>query len=72
VLGHPVEAVDHELTPDSVPGGIDAEVAHFCACVRDGRASDLITLAEAEHGIRVAEAIIASADAGGVGIDVAA
>jgi predicted dehydrogenase len=71
VLGHRVEAVDHELTPDSVPGGIDAEVAHFCDCVRAGRASDVVTLAEAEHGIRVAEAIVASAGAGGAPIDVA-
>jgi predicted dehydrogenase len=71
VLGDPVEAVDHELTPDTVPGGIDAEVAHFCACVRDGSASEVVTLAEAAHGIRVAEAIMASADAGGAATDVA-
>ena len=70
-LGARVEAVDHELTPDSNEGAIDREVAHFCACIRSGEPSRLITLAEAAHGIRIAEAMMASADASGSLIEVA-
>jgi predicted dehydrogenase len=65
-----VEAVDHVLTPDAHPGALDAEVAYFCACVRNGAAPDVVTLAEAAHGVRIAEAIMESAAAGGTPVDV--
>jgi predicted dehydrogenase len=67
-----VEPVDHELTPEALPGAIDAEVAHFCACVRAGVPSDVVTLAEAAHGVAIAEALATSAAAGGAWTDVAA
>lgn len=70
VLAATVEAVDHELTPDAHPGAIDQEVAHFCACLRAGTASDIVTLAEAAHGVRIAEAIKASAASCGRPVDV--
>jgi len=59
-----------ELTADTHAGALDAEVAHFCSCIRRGATSDLITLTEAAHGIRIAEAIISSAAAGGIQVDV--
>jgi predicted dehydrogenase len=59
-----------ELTPDAHVEALDAEVAHFCSCIRRGAPSDVITLAEAAHGIRIAEAIISSASAGGIQVDV--
>jgi hypothetical protein len=40
-------------------------IGHFCACLRAGRPSDMIAPAEAVHGIRVADAMIRSAAAGG-------
>jgi predicted dehydrogenase len=48
---------------------LEAEIAHFCDCVRMGAASSVVTLAEAREGIRVAEAIVTSARAGGLPID---
>ena len=59
-----------ELTPDAHAGALDAEVAHFCSCIRRGAPSDVVTLTEAAHGIRIAEAIISSAAAGGIQVDV--
>jgi predicted dehydrogenase len=53
--------VDHELTPDAQPGALDAEVAHFCACVTRGTKSDVVTLADAARGVRLAEAVMESA-----------
>jgi len=72
VFGSSTEAVDHELTPDAHAGAIDAEISHFCSCIRRGTASDIVTLAEAAHGVRIAEAIISSAAAGGTQLDVSA
>ncbi len=59
-----------ELTPDSYDAALDAEIAHFCTCIRKAEASRVVTLAEAAHGIRVAEAVIVSADHGGSPVDV--
>jgi predicted dehydrogenase len=59
-----------ELTADTHAGALDAEVAHFCSCIRRGATSDVITLTDAAHGIRIAEAIISSAAAGGIQVDV--
>ena len=61
-----------DLTPDAHAEALDAEVAHFCSCVSRGAASDVVTLTEAAHGIRIAEAIISSAAAGGTPVEVAA
>jgi predicted dehydrogenase len=46
-------------------GALDAEVSLFCGCLRAGSPPDAVTLEEAVHGIRVAEAIVASAGANG-------
>jgi predicted dehydrogenase len=59
-----------ELTPNAHVEALDAEVAHFCSRIRRGAPSDVITLTEAAHGIRIAEAIISSAAAGGIQVDV--
>ena len=61
-----------DLAPDAHAGALDAEVAHFCSCIRRGAASDVVTLTEAAHGIRIAEAIISSAAAGGIQVEVSA
>ena len=60
-----------DLAPDSLESALEAEVAHFCACVRTGSPSRVVTLAEAADGIRVAEAIIRSAGNGGVPVELA-
>jgi predicted dehydrogenase len=65
VFGDCAGPVDHELTPEAQPGAIDAEIAHFCACVRAGRQSDVVTLSDAAHGIRLAEAVMESASRDG-------
>lgn len=72
VLGSTVEAVDHELTPQQHEGAIDAEVAHFCSCIRSGTASSVISLSDAAHGVRIAEALIASSETGGSPVDMSA
>jgi predicted dehydrogenase len=71
LLGTTVEHVDHELTPDAHPGALEAEVAHFCTCLRDRVEPTAVTLDEAAHGIRLAEAIIESAAADGRTVDLA-
>lgn len=68
--GERIEHVDHELTPETLAGAIDAEVAHFCACARERRESPVVTLADAAHGVAVAEAVVASAQAAGAWTDV--
>src|SRR2546428_819347 len=65
VFGSTVEAVDHELTPETHAGAIDGEVSHFCACIRSGSPPATVTLAEAAHHGPIAGAIRASADAVG-------
>jgi predicted dehydrogenase len=71
VFGDGAGPVDHELTPEAQPGAIDAEIADFCACVRAGHESDVVTLADAAHGIKLAEAVMESASRGGDQIAVA-
>ena len=72
VLGMTVENVDHELTPDTHLGALDAEIAHFCACIREGTEPTVVTLSEAANGVQIAEAIVASDNAGGEVIDLSA
>ena len=69
MVGATNETIDHELTPETHAGALDAEIGHFCACIRDGVASNVITLAEAARGIQIAEAMIASANQGGIPVD---
>jgi predicted dehydrogenase len=57
--------------PDALEAAIDAQLAHFCECAREGRRSDVVTLEEAAHGIAIAEAVMRSAAAGGASVDVA-
>jgi predicted dehydrogenase len=44
---------------------LDAEIKYFCSCIRSGRLPTTVTLEQAATGIRVAEAVIASATAAG-------
>jgi predicted dehydrogenase len=69
VDAQPPSRPDWLLEPRDGGGAFGAEIAHFCACLRAGRASDVITPAEALAGIRVADAIIRSAAAHGAVID---
>jgi predicted dehydrogenase len=69
LAGVQVEGLDHELTPDAQPGAIDAEIDHFCACIRSGIAPSAVTLEEAAHGVEIAEAIIASLASGGAPVE---
>ena len=64
--------MDHEMTPDTHPGALDAEIDHFCAAIREGTVPTVVTLSEAAHGIQIAEAIVASDHAGGEVIDLGA
>ena len=66
-----VASLDLTGADDATDAAVDAEIAHFCACLRTG-AEPSVTLADAAHGVHIAEAIIASAAAGGTPIDVAA
>lgn len=61
-------AIAVDLTGDYVGPALDAEIAHFCGCLRACRDPEVITLREATHGIEIAEAIMQSAAAGGVTI----
>ncbi|CAN5483686.1 Gfo/Idh/MocA family oxidoreductase [soil metagenome] len=65
---HPARP-DWLLEPPDGGGAFGAEIGHFCACLRAGRASDVISPAEALAGIRVADAMVRSAAAGGAIID---
>jgi predicted dehydrogenase len=65
-----VDARDTGLNFDATLEALDTEVNHFCSCVRAGTASDIITLQEASDGILIAEAIIASAKAGGTPVEI--
>lgn len=60
---------DIDIVPKSGGGALGAEIAHFCACVRGGYASSLVTLEDAFHGVQVATAMISSAAAGGAVIE---
>lgn len=61
--------LDHELTPDAHPGALDAEIACFCARIRSPTDPPVVTLAEARHGVEIADAIIRSIAAGGATIE---
>lgn len=58
------------LTPDALESALDAEVRHFCDCVRAGSESSVVTLADAARGVRLAEAIVGSAQRCGVAVEV--
>lgn len=49
-------------------GAMLAEARHFVACLRTGSPSDVISVGEALAGVRVADAIVRSAAAGGADI----
>ena len=68
MTGTSSETVDHELTPDAHPGALDAEIGHFCARIRDRTVPTVVSLPEAAYGVRIAEAIIASASRDGAPI----
>jgi predicted dehydrogenase len=60
---------DWLLEPVDGGGAFGAEIGHFCACLREGRPSDVVSPPEALAGLRVAHAIIRSASTGGAVID---
>jgi predicted dehydrogenase len=62
-------AVTIELDGDYAAPALDAELAHFCACLQAGTEPELITLTEAAHGIEIAEAIMRSTRDGGVPVE---
>jgi predicted dehydrogenase len=64
----PSRAPDWLLEPPDGGGAFGAEIAHFCDCLRRGRPSDVVTLAEAVAGIRVADAMVRSATSGGADV----
>jgi predicted dehydrogenase len=66
IRSDPPTVLDWILEPPDGGGAFGAEIAHFLACVRSGRPSDVITPDEALHGIRVADAMIRSAAGGTV------
>jgi predicted dehydrogenase len=66
-----VDVVESHGAPSRLRAGIEAEVAHFCHCLREGRPSDVVTLGDAAHGVAIAEAVIASSQAGGRVVEVA-
>ena len=45
-------------------GALREEIAHFVDCVRTSRPSDVASVPDAVEGLRIAEAIIASAESG--------
>jgi predicted dehydrogenase len=59
-------------SPDWLSAALDAEIAHFCACLRGGTPSEVITLGEAAHSIQIAEAVVASAARNGAPVEVSA
>lgn len=68
VRGERPEAPDWFLEVPDGSGAFGAEVAHFCACLRSGTPSDVISLEDAVAGIAVADAIVRSIAAGGADI----
>jgi len=59
---------EQDFISDVTVAALEAEIAHFCDCVRKAEMSPIVTLADAHEGIRIAEAIVASAKAGGLAI----
>lgn len=60
-----VQAVpDMDIVPSSGGRALGADIAHFCACVRGGCVSNMVTLDDALPGLQVATAMIRSAAAG--------
>jgi predicted dehydrogenase len=60
---------DWLFEPPDGGGSFGAEIGHFCACLRAGRASDVVAPADAVAGIRVAEAMVRSAASDGAIIE---
>jgi len=63
LTAHPEAALWPELG-GQVGGALREEDAHFIACVRAGAASPVASLDDAVAGLRIAEAIVASAETG--------
>jgi predicted dehydrogenase len=65
VYTQPPTQIDWLLEPFDGGGAFGAEIAHFLTCLRTGRASDVVSVDDAIDGIRVATAMIRSAEGGG-------
>ncbi len=65
VHASPTETPDWLIGPADGSGAFGDEIAHFLACIRDGRPSDVVSVDDAVEGIRIADAMVRSASAGG-------
>lgn len=65
VQGSSTESPDWLIGPADGSGSFGDEIAHFLACVRDGTPSDVVSVDDAVEGIRIADAMVRSASAGG-------
>lgn len=61
----PGPVADWLIGPADGSGAFGDEIAHFCACLRDGRPSDIVSIDDAVAGIRIADAMVRSAAADG-------
>jgi predicted dehydrogenase len=66
--GTPTRYPDWTIEAPDGTGAFGAEIAHFCECLRAGQRSDIVSIDDAVAGIRIAEAMVRSADANGVDI----
>ena len=65
VYGTPTRYPDWTIEAPDGTGAFGAEIAHFCACLRAGSPSDIVSIDDAVAGIRIAEAMVQSAEADG-------
>ena len=65
VHGSPTSSPDWLIGPADGSGAFGDEIAHFLACIRYGRPSDVVSVDDAVEGIRIADAMVQSASAGG-------
>lgn len=65
VHAKPGPVVDWLIGPADGSGAFGDEIAHFCACLRDGRPSNIVTINDAVAGIRIADAMVRSVAADG-------
>jgi predicted dehydrogenase len=68
--GRPTVSGGKHARRDPLTTALEAEIAHFCSCLRRRAPSEIVPLGDAEHGLAVAQAIVASAAADGVTTEV--
>ncbi len=70
LFGATLESIDHEVTREIRGGALERQIDYFCTCLRTETPPSVVTLKEAAHGVRIAEAIIRSASRGGQQVNV--